>query len=156
MTEEEARQFTPELKTLRRTGKYHFEYVIPNSRDYGAANWFHSRADVFHSLHCLNAVRIEVSKTLYNLSESEMMNLHHHPAGLGLTPQFEQLHMEHCMDRIRQALMCQGDMTPSPLYSWASIPIALGKGGTHTCRKWEPIMKWMDSRKARGAWIQPL
>lgn len=155
MSEEEARQFTPELTPLPTTGRYHFEYVSLVRIKCIATNSFRSRPDVFHSLHCLNAVRLVVSKTLYNLSESERMDLHHH-TGLGLPPKFEQIHMEHCMDRIRQALMCQGDMTPSPLYSWAGIPIALGKAGTHTCRKWEPLMEWMDSRKARGAWIASL
>jgi hypothetical protein len=42
--------------------------------------------------------------------------------------------------------MCHGDLTPSPLYFFKGFPVALGKSGKHTCRRFEPIRDWMDQR----------
>lgn len=50
------------------------------------------------------------------------------------------------MDRIRQTIICFGDMTPSPMYTWDGFNLALGRTGAHTCRKWQPIRDWMDER----------
>lgn len=61
-------------------------------------------------------------------------------------PNWETTHYEHCLDRLRQAIMCHGDLTPSPLYIFEGLPVALGKSGKHTCRKFEPIREWMDRR----------
>ena len=65
-------------------------------------------------------------------------------------------HMEHCMDRLRQAVMCHGDLAPSPMYSWEGFNFALGRGGEHTCRKWEPIRVWMDERGEKGPVLEGL
>lgn len=112
---------------------------------------------MFHSLHCLNAVRKEVSKTLY----TEMAKLEDAHPGEGpyrkfLPEGWKQAHLEHCMDRIRQSLQCQGDLTPSPQYLYDGFPIALGRSGEHTCRKWQPIREWMDERGARADMVDPI
>lgn len=130
MTDEEAAPYEPELKRIPMTDEFHFE------------------PDVTHTLHCLNALRQEVSKTLYNATTG-----HSHGGAVGLPEGWAITHMEHCMDRIRQSVMCHADLTPSPLYYWPGFSIALGKTGEHTCRKWEPIRKWIDDRGTRGPMI---
>lgn len=130
MTEEEAKPYAPELRTIPPNNEYLFEL------------------DVFHSLHCLNALRQEVSKSVY----PNMTNYQPHDHHLGnaiMPPGWDIAHMEHCMDRLRQVLMCHGDLTPSPLYRWDGFNIAFGRTGEHTCRKWEPVREWMDERKRK-------
>jgi hypothetical protein len=61
-------------------------------------------------------------------------------------PGLKQAHMEHCLDRLRDYVMCHADLAPSPLYIYHGIAAALGKSGPRVCRKWEPIREWLDSR----------
>ncbi|KAK4496645.1 hypothetical protein PRZ48_012627 [Zasmidium cellare] len=124
MTIEEAAPFEPELTVLPWEGNFFFELASP---------------DVLHSLHCINGLRKELSQYMYNSS-----------ATVSSYSSSDLAHLEHCMDRLRQSIMCHGDLTPSPLYTWPDSPIALGRSGAHTCRKWEPIREWLDDRKVRG------
>ena len=95
------------------------------------------RPDMFHSLHCLNAIRKEISERVYNSSTGYSSHSSHFPPE-GVIP-----HIEHCMDRIRQSIMCQGDLSPSPMYWWQGFNLAFGRAGAHTCRKWLPIREWI-------------
>jgi len=104
---------------------------------------------MFHNLHCVNAVRIELSKTLYNGSDGGDYHQHEQLPAWLVGPDWKATHLEHCLDRLRQAIMCHGDLTPSPLYSFKGYPVALGRSGEHTCRKFEPIRQWMDERAER-------
>lgn len=105
---------------------------------------------MFHNLHCVNAVRIELNRNLYGESSE---SAHHHELPESVVgPNYKTTHLEHCLDRLRQAVMCHGDLTPSPLYVFEGFPVALGKSGKHTCRKFEPIRQWMDERaRTKGA-----
>lgn len=55
---------------------------------------------------------------------------------------------DHCIDYIRQALMCHGDVTPIPLYwkeydeSGAPTRYETNWEVTHTCRNWDVLYKW--------------
>ncbi|KAJ5189105.1 hypothetical protein N7472_008119 [Penicillium cf. griseofulvum] len=48
------------------------------------------------------------------------------------------LHRDHCLDYIRQALMCHADATFEPL---TSVGIN-GMGATHQCRDFDKIFSW--------------
>ncbi|KAF2159760.1 hypothetical protein M409DRAFT_29764 [Zasmidium cellare ATCC 36951] len=135
MRPEEAAQFEPELTRIPKTKEFHFE------------------PDMFHTLHCLNAVRLEASKSLYNISGGHS---HGSVPGISLPEGWDLAHMEHCMDRIRQSIMCHGDLTPSPLYYWPGFKIALGRTAAHTCRRWQPMRDWMDKRGSEGPLLDPL
>jgi hypothetical protein len=157
MTEQEAEPFKPELRLLK-THKYHFEYVRPPSRENKTlrfisleveADSLSRRPDMFHNLHCVNAVRMELSKTLYNSSDGGDYHQHEQLPAWLVGPDWKATHLEHCLDRLRQAIMCHGDLTPSPLYTFKGYPVALGRSGEHTCRKFEPIRQWMDERAER-------
>ncbi|KAJ3737768.1 hypothetical protein DFJ43DRAFT_23524 [Lentinula guzmanii] len=58
--------------------------------------------EVFHTLHCLNTIRKALHPEYYNFTASELDRL-----------LFREKHMDHCIDAIRQSLMCSGDVTPS-------------------------------------------
>ncbi|KAJ5219964.1 hypothetical protein N7468_009168 [Penicillium chermesinum] len=130
LTPEEAAPYLPDLTVEPASGHYHFE------------------PDMFHSLHCLNAVRKELDKDYYSkLGPSHLeMEIQNSTA---FPPDWGRIHMDHCLDQLRQAIQCQGDLSPVPLYHHEGMSIGLGVGQTHTCRKWEPMRHWMDERKMR-------
>lgn len=57
--------------------------------------------DVFHQLHCLNSLRQIVYGTYYNRS---MAN------GNLTTPTIHEVHVNHCIDILMQALQCSGNV----------------------------------------------
>jgi hypothetical protein len=103
------------------------------------------RPDMFHSLHCLNAVRKALDRQYYSQQELEhveivIQNSSHFP------DDWHRIHIDHCLEQLMQSIQCQGDLSPVPLYNWNGVPVGLGIGQTHTCRKWEPMREWMDQR----------
>src|SRR5689334_23086014 len=103
------------------SSKMLYQIVFFPLRIYGLITWLNTtRPDVFHSLHCLNAIRNELHPTLYNISNEHnpWFQTHQRIAILVNDPTWMTKHIEHCLDRIRQVVMCHGDLTPSPLYSW--------------------------------------
>jgi hypothetical protein len=104
---------------------------------------------MFHSLHCINAIRKELSSVFYNGTRYLSEHKHELPAFV-FGNNWQATHFDHCLDRLRQAVMCHGDMTPSPLYNFEGYPLVLGKSGSHTCRRFEPIRAWMDKRGRNG------
>ena len=59
----------------------------------------------------------------------------------------DDLTPDHCVDFLRQAIQCQGDLTPMKWY-WSDVihePV-LRPESPHTCRKWENIQEWALQR----------
>ncbi|KAI1368518.1 hypothetical protein F5Y08DRAFT_267010 [Xylaria arbuscula] len=98
--------------------------------------------EVFHQLHCLNLLRQNVYKDYYA------------PLGGDTSAPLMDLrgHLDHCIDALRQFVMCQGDVgvfsfnypfndgDPWPDYSTP-----------HTCRNFESIRQWaVDHTVPRG------
>lgn len=92
---------------------------------------------------------MELDKEYYSKHHS-----HHHDLEAAIKnstifpDNWDRIHLDHCLDRLRQTIQCQGDLSPSPLYHFNNDNVGLGVTRTHTCRKWEPIREWMDIRKA--------
>jgi hypothetical protein len=59
-----------------------------------------------------------------------------------------RIHRDHCLDQLRQAIQCHGNLSPAPVYHYNNDIVRLVVGQLHTCRKWAPIREWMDIRKA--------
>lgn len=60
--------------------------------------------------------------------------------------------LDHCLDQLRQYVMCAGDMTPIPTKYYP------GKGRNyvlsdvpHTCRNFDKLREWQWSRFAGGS-----
>ncbi|KAF3067689.1 hypothetical protein CFAM422_008577 [Trichoderma lentiforme] len=90
-----------------------------------------TRIDMFHALHCLNRLRQSFWPDYYPPST--------HPNTI--------IHQEHCIDHIRQMLMCSGDMTLIPT-EWTDY---LGRNYVnsdvpHTCRNFAKLRDWVVSR----------
>ena len=111
---------------------------------------FHFEPDLFHNLHCLNEIRKEVSKTLYPASTYYQKSESEQKAFLErFGPGWSHNHLEHCMDRLRQALMCHGDLTPSIMHRYEGLTFELYHTDEPLCRKWESIREWVDERARR-------
>ena len=102
--------------------------------------------DVLHSLHCLNAVRKHLDHDYYG----DHMEL---PA------EHWRMHIDYCVDQVRQSIMCHADLTPVTLKPvWeggadSSKKTVFYLGETereHTFRKWEDVRTWVDERGEGG------
>ncbi|KAI8966863.1 hypothetical protein F5Y11DRAFT_308370 [Daldinia sp. FL1419] len=114
--------------------------AITNPRD--GKPGYRVAIEVFHQLHCLNLLRQNVYKEYYS------------PLGGDTSDAPEDLtgHLDHCIDALRQFVMCQGDIgvfsfhypmgdeDPWPNYSTP-----------HTCRNFDSIRQWaVDHTVPRG------
>lgn len=86
--------------------------------------------DVFHELHCLNYIREYLHRDYYDMRE---------------TPGIQTLHVDHCIDTLRQTLMCHGDIAlhtfdwiPGRRIPWPNFNVV------HECRNFEAIYDWAE------------
>ncbi len=57
--------------------------------------------------------------------------------------------LDHCLDSLRQTIMCHGDVTPISLHvNHISHIRAPRLNGTHQCRSFEKIREWGKARQA--------
>ena len=61
------------------------------------------------------------------------------------------MHMDHCIDSIRESLMCAGDITPRP-FGWnlkqsSVLPV---NRVLRTCRDFDAIKDWALDRQVKG------
>ncbi|KAF9523975.1 hypothetical protein CPB83DRAFT_727462, partial [Crepidotus variabilis] len=90
--------------------------------------------DVFHQLHCLNMLRLHVfspNATMHNTDD----------------PLQGTVHLSHCIDSLRQSIMCSVDITPIP-WVWdfkdkVARPVA---DIQHTCRNFEKVREWAKEK----------
>ncbi|KAI6322301.1 hypothetical protein MCOR29_004806 [Pyricularia oryzae] len=106
--------------------------------------------EVFHHLHCLNVLRQHVWRDAYapagahgEAEEDERPPL---PATLRREA---RAHADHCVDTLRQALMCTADVTPYLIYAggdgsdWPPKDSREDFEGLHKCRRFEPLLKYV-------------
>lgn len=118
------------LPSLHRNSSQNF-LKVQNSKTRG----YYGTIEVFHHLHCLNTIRQYVHRDAY-------------PADLVPwlfqvnTAEVAKEHVEHCIGTLREALMCNADLTP---YLWFE-----GRNGgaakedfqaAHKCKDWESIIE---------------
>ncbi|EMF12706.1 uncharacterized protein SEPMUDRAFT_44288 [Sphaerulina musiva SO2202] len=83
---------------------------------------------MFHQLHCLNFLRFAYwPDTVEDMPAEEVA-----------------FHRDHCLDYIRQGIMCAGDATFEPLTE-AGIN---GMGATHQCRDFDKLFAWGYSNRS--------
>ncbi|KAI0518510.1 hypothetical protein F5B22DRAFT_644815 [Xylaria bambusicola] len=84
---------------------------------------------VFHQLHCLNAIRRAYWAAIDGIPISHVSR----PA-----------HVRHCIDYLRQSLMCHADTNLEPVIK--DLGGVTGFGSEHKCRDFEKVKEWV------GAW----
>lgn len=83
---------------------------------------------MFHQLHCLNFLRFAYyPDTIESMAPTEIV-----------------AHRDHCLDYIRQAIMCAGDATFEPL----TMVGINGMGAIHQCRNFERLFSWAYSHRS--------
>ncbi|EKG16321.1 hypothetical protein MPH_06448 [Macrophomina phaseolina MS6] len=82
---------------------------------------------MFHQLHCVSYLRLAYWPDLLDEKPEDIVS-----------------HRDHCLDYIRQAIMCAGDVTFEPLDE-AGVH---GMGTTHRCRNFERIFSWTYERRS--------
>ncbi|TIC94088.1 Oxidase ustYa [Colletotrichum higginsianum] len=105
----------------------------PTSKISNDPDYYITNPDVYHHLHCLNDIRKFVAQ--HNSSEHQLDRL-------------QTMHKFHCIDSIRQSLMCSADVSLVHWY-WAPSPGKHFQNATttHICRKWSKIKKWAVSHR---------
>ncbi|KAF1365565.1 hypothetical protein EJ07DRAFT_95628, partial [Lizonia empirigonia] len=100
--------------------------------------------DVFHRLHCLDTIRKSFYLRRYNITLLRPD---------GTVNYLPWLYVDHCIESIRQSLMCNADVTPMH-YEWSDdIKSVVPKiTVTHTCRDFEEIQKWTTNRWVDWKW----
>ncbi|EEP82687.1 predicted protein [Uncinocarpus reesii 1704] len=84
--------------------------------------------DVFHQLHCLNAIRQKIWATEAVDPNDDTLSIEH---------------VDHCIDSIRQSLMCSSDITPI-VFQWdeEEQEAKAMANVMHQCRDFEAIWQW--------------
>jgi hypothetical protein len=93
--------------------------------------------DLFHALHCLDNLRKSFYPEFYPVKASRKASL--------------RLHQGHCINQLRQHVMCAGDMTPYGM-KWYPNPgrYYADSDVTHTCRNFKQLQDWTANRYHAG------
>ena len=91
---------------------------------------------VFHDIHCLNKLRRATRLDYYRDSDGE-------------TEQIHRMHLDHCIDALRQSIMCYGDLSPLNVkWSEAQHRPIFDVNAVHTCRNFDKLKQWADEYDA--------
>lgn len=85
--------------------------------------------EVFHALHCLNMVRWGLYRDTYVVL---------------VAPEETELHLEHCVDYLRQYIQCNADLTPMWTGDMGGGFLMVKPYTTHTCRDFDQIIGWIE------------
>ncbi|TEA06088.1 Oxidase ustYa [Colletotrichum sidae] len=105
------------------------ETVIGKTYQKPDGSWYVG-IEAFHQLHCLNMVRKSLHVDYYGINEPD--------------PHPHKMHIEHCIDALREAIMCRAELTFIPMEFNAKYrtgrPAFVAR--EHTCRNFEKILDW--------------
>jgi len=88
---------------------------------------------VYHHLHCLDSIRHQVSGQSC-ASKDSILDKDGFPT-----------HLDHCMDTLRQWLMCQPDLSlRSVFWNQDGVSAAANNSITHQCVDWSALENWID------------
>ena len=82
-------------------------YPVLLDRDHGTGQYLAS-LDVFHQLHCVDLLRKSLHREYYDKHEGSFAGAPEHVV---------QGHLEHCVETLRQNIMCHGDISLLT-YNW--------------------------------------
>ncbi|KAH8814874.1 hypothetical protein F5884DRAFT_851384 [Xylogone sp. PMI_703] len=104
--------------------------------------------EVFHQLHCLDHLR----KARYPDKYPDLWKYNpDHTVDHNTFLEYHWGKYNHCLDLLRQTLMCHADITPVPFYHKArDDSIHPLPRTTHMCRDYSKIQEWAASRQHRG------
>ncbi|KAI0532349.1 hypothetical protein GGR58DRAFT_490579 [Xylaria digitata] len=92
---------------------------------------------VYHELHCLRQIRLYVYKDLYYPKINRTEN------------HYVQKHVDHCLEALRQTVMCYGNTALSSFY-WPTPHSLIPEPRSNArsvCARWDTIESWAYSRR---------
>ncbi|KAJ5552112.1 hypothetical protein N7494_001490 [Penicillium frequentans] len=97
--------------------------------------------DVYRTLDCLNLLRRGLSPEHYGHTDGEDT----------------KSKANHCIERIRQSIMCAGDLTPSPSrYNPGLGRHYIDEDYSHTCRNFDRLDRWAKERAMGQLAVKPV
>ena len=122
---------------------------------------------VFHELHCLvretfryHSDLSKVEDQITDLTLQKRLHRYMYPSSYfpNLSDQEmedNRFHNEHCIDMLRQSVMCHGDISPVTMRWGQTQPIPLGNfSSPHECVNWAAINEWAKERSVEKV-IEP-
>ncbi|KIW86203.1 hypothetical protein Z517_01598 [Fonsecaea pedrosoi CBS 271.37] len=108
-----------------------------------------SRSDfaVFHQLHCLNGIRQAYWFTHAVATGAATLSASADGPDADMSEMISPRHISHCVDLLRQALMCQPDLTVEVKDERGGVT---GFGTVHQCKDWAQLMAWMAEWETYG------
>ncbi|CAG8976559.1 hypothetical protein HYALB_00010201 [Hymenoscyphus albidus] len=97
--------------------------------------------DVWHQLHCLNTIR----RMMYPERWPEIWTKH--DDGTINYDTVEMLHIDHCIDHIRQTLQCFSDTAPTSFFYHPTKGNNPSPWGTHMCKNFDNLKEWSVERQ---------
>ncbi|KAF7197985.1 Oxidase ustYa [Pseudocercospora fuligena] len=115
----------------------------PETQENAPYTGYLATPDALHNLHCLNVVR---EALYYNYDYYRMVHL----LALVQHPDDVQTHIGHCVDHLRQALMCYADTNVMP-YKWSDEGTLLPVFGIQRqCRNFEAVKQWVKDHEVKS------
>ncbi|KAK7952805.1 uncharacterized protein PG986_008533 [Apiospora aurea] len=110
------------------------KYHAPKQGGYVAA------LEVMHTIHCLDHIRKGFRPDVYP-PDNEIHGVKH---------------IDHCINHLRQVILCAGDLTPIPSVYFTGIENNyINSDRPHTCRNFKKIRDWVSERFNGSQAVQP-
>ncbi|KOS45836.1 hypothetical protein ACN38_g3159 [Penicillium nordicum] len=119
------------------------DFPVMLDHDYGNGQYLAS-LDVFHQLHCVDLLRKNIHREYYDKHEGSFA---------GAPPRVIEGHLEHCVETLRQTLMCHADISLLT-YNWVegrNMPYP-NFNTIHTCKRWDKLIEWKSTLDVTGEW----
>jgi hypothetical protein len=108
--------------------------------------------EVFHQLHCLNIIRQYTWLQSGNykpetVNDTQYEDIPEIPEGFRTSAVANRLQADHCIETLRLAIMCHGDVTPVLIHTDRNAPLGerADFSSHHKCRDFEKIRDWMGN-----------
>lgn len=102
-----------------------------------------SIVSVFHQLHCLYTIRRAYFAETIGSEELEDFDFGHNRTE----------HVTHCLEYLRQSLLCVADSTVEPAREKSDRSHALtGRDGPRRCRNFDALRRWTEERRMFNAY----
>lgn len=112
--------------------------------------------NVFHDLHCLHSVRNAFYYFMadkWNATYNPYL-IYESPAEALLDYSFHDMnfdHLDHCIDALRQSIMCTSDIAPNVWQYSAKAKAVRARATTvHECRDFNQVKEWAMQHSADG------
>ena len=104
-----------------------------------------------------NRLRRDYYPDYYDIKNSSSHWMHRGQCPIALLGQTHLLNnSDHCIEQIRQYIMCSGDMTPIPTRYYPALDRNyVDSDYPHTCRNYEKLHGWVTERNNGSLAVQP-